>query len=61
MKTLLQFKIGEPAVTLILNADSILGTFVVGEEIQGTSGIDDYFIKANVTGIGTKNITNVVL
>ena len=45
---------------LILNADSILGTFVVGEEIQGTtSDTDDYFIKANVTGIpGTKNITN---
>ena len=38
----------------------IQGTFTVGEEIQGTSSdTDDYFIKANVTGIpGTKNITN---
>ena len=55
------FQIGASTVTqLILNADSILGTFVVGEEIQGTtSDTDDYFIKANITGIpGTKNITN---
>tara|TARA_B100000212_G_scaffold332603_1_gene301055 strand:- start:112 stop:2025 length:1914 start_codon:yes stop_codon:yes gene_type:complete len=55
------FQIGASTVTqLILNADSILGTFIVGEEIQGTtSDIDDYFIKANITGIpGTKNITN---
>jgi len=55
------FQIGASTVTqLILNADSILGTFTVGEEIQGTtSDIDDYFIKANITGIpGTKNITN---
>ena len=55
------FQIGVSTVTqLILNADSIQGTFTVGEEIQGTtSDTDDYFIKANVTGIpGTKNITN---
>ena len=55
------FQIGDKTVTqLILNDDSIQGTFTVGEEIQGTSSnIDDYFIKANVTGIpGTKNITN---
>ena len=55
------FQIGDKTVTqLILNADSILGTFTVGEEIQGTSSdTDDYFIKANVTGIpGPKNITN---
>jgi len=55
------FQIGASTVTqLILNDDSILGTFTVGEEIQGTSSdTDDYFIKANVTGIpGTKNITN---
>ena len=45
---------------LILNEDSIQGTFSVGEEIQGTSSdTDDYFIKANITGIpGNKNITN---
>ena len=55
------FQIGVSTVTqLILNDDSINGTFIVGEEIQGTSSdTDDYFIKANVTGIpGTKNITN---
>ena len=56
-----QFQIGDSTVTqLILNDDSIIGTFTVGEEIQGTStDTDDYFIKANITGIpGTKNITN---
>jgi len=55
------FQIGDKTVTqLILNADSIQGTFTVGEEVQGTSSdLDDYFIKANVTGIpGSKNITN---
>src|SRR6056300_936673 len=55
------FQIGASTVTqLILNADSILGTFTVGEEVQGTTtDTDNYFIKANVTGIpGTKNITN---
>jgi len=56
-----QFQIGDSTVTqLIINEDSILGTFVVGEEITGTSAdTDDYFIKANITGIpGNKNITN---
>ena len=56
-----QFQIGDQTVTqLILNENSIQGTFTVGEEIQGTSSdTDDYFIKANVTGIpGNKNITN---
>ena len=55
------FQIGASTVTqLILNSDSIQGTFVTGEEIQGTSSdTDNYFIKANVTGIpGTKVITN---
>jgi len=55
------FQIGDSTVTqLILNDDSINGTFVVSEEIQGTAtDKDDYFIKANITGIpGTKNITN---
>ena len=55
------FQIGASTVTqLILNSDSIQGTFTVGEEVQGTTAdTDDYFIKANVTGIpGTKNITN---
>ncbi len=56
-----QFQIGAETVTqLILNEDSIQGTFTVGEEVQGTSSdTDDFFIKANVTGIpGNKNITN---
>ncbi|OUV60488.1 MAG: hypothetical protein CBC88_02320 [Candidatus Pelagibacter sp. TMED128] len=56
-----QFQIGASTVTqLILNSDSILGTFTVGEEVTGTSAdTDDYFIKANITGIpGNKNITN---
>ena len=48
-----QFQIGDQTVTqLILNEDSIQGTFTVGEEVQGTtSDTDDFFIKANVTGI----------
>ena len=56
------FQIGDQTVTqLILNDDSIQGTFTVGETVQGTSAdTDDYFIKAVVTGIpGTKIITNV--
>ena len=56
-----QFQIGDKTVTqLILNEDSIQGTFTVGEEVRGTeTDDDDYFIKANVTGIpGNKNITN---
>ena len=56
-----QFQIGDKTVTqLILNEDSIQGTFTVGEEVRGTeTDNDDYFIKANVTGIpGNKNITN---
>jgi hypothetical protein len=55
------FQIGASTVDeIILNDDSINGTFIVGEEIRGTaSDGDDYYIKANVTGIpGTKNITN---
>jgi len=56
-----QFQIGDQTVTqLILNDDSIQGTFIVSEEIQGTTtDTDNYFIKASVTGIpGNKNITN---
>ena len=55
------FQIGVYTVDeIILNSDSMNGTFIVGEEIQGTSSdTDDYYIKANITGIpGTKNITN---
>ena len=55
------FQIGVDTVNeIILNNESINGTFTVGEEIRGTSSdTDDYFVKANITGIpGTKNITN---
>ena len=55
------FQIGQNTVTeFTINAGSIVGTFLIGEEIQGTaSDTDDYFIKATVTGIpGNKNITN---
>ena len=55
------FQIGINTVTeFTLNAESIVGTFIIDEEIQGTaSDVDDYFIKATITGIpGTKVITN---
>ena len=55
------FQIGADTVDeVILNIESINGTFTVGEEIRGTAtDTDDYYIKANITGIpGTKNITN---
>ena len=44
----------------VLNINSMTGTFQIGEEITGTaSDTDDFFIKANITGIpGTKTITN---
>jgi hypothetical protein len=55
------FLIGVNQVSeFILNADSILGSFIVGEEIRGTaSDTDDILIKATVTGIPvTKIITS---
>ena len=61
IENLQKFQIGTDEVTeLILNADTIQGTFIVGEEIQGTaSDTDDYFVKADITGIpGTKTINN---
>ena len=44
----------------IINDDTLDGTFIIGEEIRGTQlDSDDYFIKANITGIpGTKTVTN---
>jgi hypothetical protein len=44
----------------IINDGSYDGTFSIGEEIRGTSSdTDDYFIKANITGIpGTKTTIN---
>ena len=61
IENLSRFQIGDSTVTeLILNQDSIVGTFQIGEEVSGTiSDTDDYFIKADITGIpGTKTITN---
>ncbi|MAJ24724.1 MAG: hypothetical protein CMP36_04355 [Rickettsiales bacterium] len=61
IENLARFQIGDSTVTeLILNQDTLSGTFQLGEEVSGTaSEIDDYFIKADITGIpGTKTITN---
>ncbi len=61
IENLARFQIGDDTITeLILNQQTIVGTFQVGEEISGTtSDTDDYFIKADITGIpGTKTITN---
>ena len=55
------FLIGTSSVSeFVLNSDSILGTFTVGEEIQGTSSDeDDNLIKATISGIPiSKVITN---
>jgi hypothetical protein len=61
IENLARFQIGDSTVTeLILNQDTLSGTFQLGEEVSGTaSETDDYFIKADITGIpGTKTITN---
>ena len=44
----------------VLNQNSMIGQFVIGENITGTaSDDDDFFIKATITGIpGAKTITN---
>ncbi len=44
----------------VLNINSMTGAFNIGEEITGTaSDTDDFFIKADITGIpGLKTITN---
>jgi len=44
----------------VLNQNSMVGQFVIGENITGTaSDEDDFFIKATITGIpGGKTITN---
>ena len=55
------FLIGTSSVSeFVLNSDSIIGTFSVGEEIRGTaSDEDDNLIKATITGIPvSKVITN---
>jgi hypothetical protein len=61
IENVFKFQIGSDEISeLILNADSIVGTFSVSEEIRGTSSNDsDIFIKANISGIPDKpTITN---
>jgi hypothetical protein len=56
-----KFHIGASEVSEVtINKDTIIGTFQVDEEIQGTAtDTDDYYILANISGIpGTKTITN---
>jgi hypothetical protein len=56
-----KFQIGANEVTeFTLNEDTIVGTFVTGEEIRGTeSDTASTFIKAQTTGIpGTVTVTN---
>ena len=61
IENLSRFQIGTETVTeLIVNQESVVGNFQVGEEVSGTtSDTDDFFIKADITGIpGTKTLTN---
>ena len=61
VETVKKFLIGSKEVSeLVINEDTLSGTFIIGEQITGTaSDTDDFFIKANITGIpGTKTITN---
>jgi hypothetical protein len=61
VESIKKFIIGNKEVSeFVLNISSMTGTFSIGEEITGTaSDTDDFFIKANITGIpGLKTITN---
>ena len=61
IENVFKFQIGSDEVSeLIVNTDSITGTFSVGEVIRGTSSDDsDIFIKANISGIPNQpTITN---
>jgi len=53
VENIFKFQIsGNEVSEFILNNETIVGDFVVGEEIRGTaSDDDDIFIKANITGI----------
>ena len=56
-----KFVLGSKEISeFIVNNDTLIGTFTIGEEIRGTeTDADDYFIKANITGIpGTKTVIN---
>ena len=55
------YQIGIDTVSeFILNNDSLQGTFLIGEQVQGSaSDTDDWYIKATITGIpGTKAVQN---
>ena len=61
VENVFKFQIGVDEISeLILNADSITGTFSVSEEIRGTSSDEsDIFIKAEISGIPNQpTITN---
>jgi hypothetical protein len=61
IENVFKFQIGSDEVSeLIVNSDTITGTFSVGEEIRGTSSDDsDIFIKATISGIPSQpTITN---
>ena len=51
VETTKKFLIGSTTVTeLILNEETIVGTFQIGEDISGTaSDTDEFFIKANIS------------
>ena len=56
-----KYVVGNKQVSeIIVNEETINGTFQIGERLSGTaSDTDDFFIKATITGIpGAKNITN---
>ena len=56
-----KFQIGSNEITeFILNSDSVVGTFVVGQSIQGTElDTDTLVIKASITGIPSSvTVTN---
>jgi len=56
-----KFILGSKEISeFVVNNDTLTGTFIIGEQITGTeTDADDYFIKANITGIpGTKTVTN---
>ena len=56
-----KYVVGNKQVSeIIVNEETISGTFQIGERLSGTaSDTDDFFIKATITGItGAKNITN---
>ncbi len=61
VENVFKFQIGADSVSeFILNGDTIVGTFQIGEIIQGQKETtDDVFIKSTITGVlSTETITN---